>query len=123
MFQLKNDIKNLREDEEKSKDYIAKLEVQIDYLQIEQNKVSSRWIYKDCLNKQDIRDVEEKISTFSEEVIRLQEENSRLRSLQDELKRELLTTVSEKDQQKKEYKHIKMVNRGLEREIREVFNF
>jgi len=52
----------------------------------------------------------------------LREENSDLRSCQEELQRELNSAVSDRDKYKKDYKSLKQVNRALEKDIREVRN-
>lgn len=64
--------------------------------------------------------VEEKIDNFGLEMRKLKEENADLKSLQADLKRELEAALDERDQQKKEQKNLKQINRALEKEIRDV---
>ncbi len=89
-----------------SREFIEKLETQLSYLQGKQ--------------AEELGTVEEKIQLFSHEVQELREENSDLRSCQEELQRELTSAVSDRDKYKKDYKSLKQVNRALEKDIREV---
>jgi len=103
---LKVKVKELLEETSVSRDFIEKLETQLTYLQGKQS--------------QELQAVEEKIQSFSHEVHELRDENSELRSCQDELQRELNNAVSDRDKYKKDYKNLKQVNRALERDIREL---
>jgi len=103
---LKVKVKELLEETSVSRDFIEKLETQLTYLQGKQ--------------AQELQVVEEKIQSFSHEVHELRDENSELRSCQDELQRELSSALSDRDKYKKDYKNLKQVNRALERDIREL---
>jgi len=102
------EFKGVLEENNKQREYIKKLESQLNFLNVKQND--------------EITKVEATINEFAVEIRKVKDENASLKTQEGNLIKDIETFKEEKDKYKKEYKNLKHVNKALEQDLREIDN-